>query len=60
MLIYICTMTLVSSDPVTEELSMSLSPHPQAQRAPTTAEPSESSTKAHVFSVDEVGEKTVL
>lgn len=53
-------MTLVSSDPVTEELSMSLSPHPQAQRAPTTAEPSESSTKAHVFSVDEVGEKTVL
>lgn len=35
-------------------------PHTQAQRTPTTAELLESSAKADVFSVDEVGERTVL
>jgi len=45
--IYICEITLVSSDPVIWELLVFVRPHTWAQRTPTTAELLESSAKAH-------------
>lgn len=45
--IYICKITLVSSDPVIWELSVFVRPHTWAQKMPMTAELLESSAKAH-------------